>query len=399
VLVRAENAFRARFGREPEGIAFAPGRVNLIGEHTDYSGGFVMPLAVDLGVAVAFHSHPADTVRVWSVDYEEEDAFPAHLGLGSPVDGSEKGPGKKGDWKSYVRGIAYVLNRYGGQRGLGGAELAVAGNIPREAGLSSSAAIEVATLLALEAVSGWELQPLEEVKLAQRAENEFVGVCCGIMDQYVSRLAREEHCLRIDCRDLSALEVPLPAKDLRVIVADTGVRRKLANGEYNRRRSACERAARKLLGRADALLREVGPGELEEKRFLLTEEEHKRALHVVRENDRVERCRRALERGDYGRVGRLMCESHESLRDLYEVSCLELDIMIEIARPLEGVLGARLTGAGFGGCAVILACAGSEPQVREAIEREYPARSGRKARVFVFEAARGAYIAPSGPMR
>ncbi len=377
---RARAAFGERFGGEPEGVARAPGRVNLIGEHTDYNGGFVLPMAIDREVAVAFRARGGREAVVYSVDYDELVRFDVEA------------PERAGDhhWSNYVRGVASVL-RGAGHRAAA-VELAIAGDVPEGAGLASSAALEVAGLVAFDAASGLGLDPLAQVRLAQRAENEFVGVQCGIMDQFVSRLGERDHCLRIDCRDLAYALVPFPSRDVRVVVCDTGVRRKLSEGEYNARREACERAAAKITGRAGALLREVSLDKLLASRVALTDEEYARALHVLRENERVGLVCEALAGRRYEAAGRLFFDSHASLRDLYEVSCPELDALVEIAAGTEGVYGARLTGAGFGGCTVNLVRAGAEGALEEAVRREYPRRAGREARVFVFEPGPGARV-------
>ncbi len=377
---RARAAFREKFGGEPEGVARAPGRVNLIGEHTDYNGGFVLPMAVDREVAVAFRSKAGRESRVYSADYDELCSFDT----GSP----ERVQGHH--WSNYVRGVASALS--GSGHTLAALEAAVEGNVPQGAGLSSSAAIEVAAVVAYDSASGLGIKPLEQVKLAQRAENEFVGVNCGIMDQYVSRLGERDRCLRIDCRDLTCAAVPIKSEDVRVVVCDTGVTRKLSAGEYNERRSACESAAAKITGREGALLREVTLEGLLASKEKLTSEEYNRALHVLRENQRVGLACEALTSGRYEEAGRLIFDSHESLRDLYEVSCRELDMLVEIARGVDGVCGARLTGAGFGGCTVNLVRAGAEGALEEAVLREYPGKSGLTARVWVFEPGPGASV-------
>jgi len=377
---RARAAFREKFGGEPEGVARAPGRVNLIGEHTDYNGGFVLPMAVDREVAVAFRSKAGRESSVYSADYDELCAF--------DTDAPERVDGHH--WSNYVRGVASVLTKAG--RPVAAINAAVEGNVPQGAGLSSSAAVEVAAVVAYDSASGLGIDPLDQVKLAQRAENEFVGVNCGIMDQFVSRLGERDRCLRIDCRDLTYAAVPIKSEDVRVVVCDTGVTRKLSAGEYNMRRSACERAAAKITGREGALLREVTLEELLASKDKLTSDEYNRALHILRENQRVGLACEALASGRYEEAGKLLYDSHASLRDLYEVSCKELDMLVEIARGVEGVCGARLTGAGFGGCTVSLVRAGAEGALEEAVMREYPGKSGLTPRVWVFEPGPGARV-------
>ena len=377
---RALESFRERFGGEPEGVALAPGRVNVIGEHTDYTGGFVLPMAIDRETVIAFRSKAGREATAFSVDYSEESTF--------SVEAPERVDGHH--WSNYVRGVAHVLAKAG--HTVAAIDMAVAGDVPQGAGLSSSAAIEVAAVLAFDAASGLALEPVTQIRLAQRAENEFVGVNCGIMDQFVSRLGERDRCLRIDCRDLTMTPVSISSEDLRVVVCDTGVTRKLSAGEYNARRSACERAAAKIVGRDDALLREVTLTQLLSAKDRLTEEEYNRALHVLRENERVGLMCEALAERRYEAAGKLMYDSHESLRDLYEVSCPELDAMVEIARHVDGVYGARLTGAGFGGCTVSLVRSGAEEAFEEAVKKEYPKRTGKTPRVFVFEPGPGARV-------
>jgi galactokinase len=377
---RALEAFKTQFGGDPDGLALGPGRVNIIGEHTDYNGGFVLPMAIDKAVAVAFRALDGSEAAVFSADYAEEKCF--DVNAPHRIEGHH--------WANYVMGVASVLK--GAGHTVRAVQAAVAGDVPQGAGLSSSAAVEVATIVALDEVAGNKLDGLTHVRLAQRAENEFVGVNCGIMDQFVSRLGERDHCIRIDCRDLQYVKVPLKSKDVRVVVCDTGVKRKLSAGEYNNRRSACENAAAKLTGTAGALLREVTLTQLLAGKDRLTAEESRRALHVVRENERVGLCCAALAEARYGEAGTLMYDSHASLRDEYEVSCKELDTMVEIARGVDGVYGSRLTGAGFGGCTVSLVKAGSEDALRQAVLGKYQDKTGLEPRVFVFEPGPGAHI-------
>jgi len=377
---RALAAFEEQYGGEPDGIALGPGRVNIIGEHTDYSGGFVLPMAVDRAVAIAYRKKDGPEASVYSADYAEGKAF--------PVESPERIEGHH--WANYVMGVASVVRRAGHK--VAAMDAAVAGDVPQGAGLSSSAAVEVATMVALDDVSGIGLDALTHVRLAQRAENEFVGVNCGIMDQFVSRLGERDHCLRIDCRDLQYAKVPLKSKDVRIVVCDTNVKRKLSAGEYNERRSACEGAAAKITGNTGALLRDVSLTRLLESKTDLSEVEYRRALHVLRENERVGLCCAALAEGRYEEAGTLMCDSHESLRDLFEVSCKELDAMVDIAMGVDGVYGSRLTGAGFGGCTVSLVKAGREGALGDAVMNQYQERTGLEPRVFVFEPGEGAHI-------
>lgn len=375
---RAINGFKTKFEASPEGFARAPGRVNLIGEHTDYSGGFVLPMAVDREIVVAFRSIAGDTCRAYSVDYDETSEF--------SVSNPERVEGHH--WSNYLRGVASVLNK--ASHKVVALEMAFAGDLPEGAGLSSSAAVEVATVMAFDAASGLGINPVEHVKLAQAAEVEFVGVNCGIMDQFVSRLGEENHCLRIDCRDLSYEPFALPSSDVCVIVADSGVSRKLSSGEYNKRRSACESAAAKLTDNKSILLRDVKLEDLLAAKDDLTEIEYNRSLHVLQENARVGLFAQAVRDGNYIQAGKLINDSHNSLKNLFEVSSKELDMLVDIARSTDGVYGSRLTGAGFGGCTMALVKLGKEQDYIERVEKIYPERSSLKTRTWKFLPARGA---------
>ncbi|HEX2741914.1 MAG TPA: galactokinase, partial [Rubrobacter sp.] len=324
---RASRAYMDRFGEEPVLVASAPGRVNLIGEHTDYNGGFVLPCAIDRRIAVA-------------VGAGEGGLYSADFGETRPLGE------KDSTWADYPRGVVWAMGEAGYE--IGAFRAAFSGDVPLGSGLSSSAAIEAATALALDALFGLGIGGKDLAVLCQRAENEFVGVNSGIMDQYASLLCEAGAALLVDCRSLEARGVPLDLKgaDLALLVCDTRVERGLADTGYNDRRAACERAARA-----------IGVEELrdatEEDLALLSGEELKRARHVVSENARVLVAVKVLEDGDFDEFGRLMYASHASLRDDYEVSTPELDAFVEIAQD-HGASGARLTGAGFGGCAIAL---------------------------------------------
>ncbi|NPV51958.1 MAG: galactokinase [Firmicutes bacterium] len=325
-------------------IARAPGRVNLIGEHTDYNDGYVLPVAIDRQIVVAAKPRPDRLIRLYSLDYDVQVEF----GLDRIEYDSEN------RWSNYFRGVLKMLEDRGIQ--LKGMNALVAGDVPQGAGLSSSAAFEVASCYAAQLVSGFPMDAIEMALLCQRAENEFVGVNCGIMDQFASRLARKGHALFLDCRTRAWEQVPIPARGVKIVICDSGVRRGLVDSEYNNRRRECEAGVAHLerFLPGIAALRDVSVEEFERYGGGLPPVVRKRCAHVVYENARVERSVEALRSGDVGAFGRLMYESHESLRDLYEVSCPELDALVDIARGLRGVLGARMTGAGFGGCTVNL---------------------------------------------
>ena len=382
------EAFAGRFGRAPEGIAEAPGRVNLIGEHTDYNEGFVLPVAIDRTVLVAFTRRTDREVRACSLDFEQEDAF-----LLDDIRCRESDV-----WGNYLRGVAAVLQAAG--HDLTGLDLAVEGDVPIGAGLSSSAALEVAVLGAFRAACGLTIEPRDAALLAQRAENEFVGVACGIMDQMAAVLGRRDHALLIDCRSLDAepIALNLARHGLRIVVADTGVRRRLSESAYNQRREECERAL-ELLGdltpyQKPRSLRDITPEYLEAMGGGLPEPLLGRARHVVRENERVFKSVEALEKGDLAAFGGMLYASHESLAEDYEVSSAELDLMVELARSVEGVVGARMTGAGFGGCTVNLVYEEVVEGFRREVVEAYRRQTGLPAEMYVCEAVDGLRVIP-----
>jgi galactokinase len=349
----------------------APGRVNLIGEHTDYNGGLVMPVAIEFAAYAEVSARADRTLAVYSENYSESREF----------DLDDPDPRARGHWSDYVRGVAVMLERAG--RRIDGAALRIRSEVPIGAGLSSSAAIEVACALALLRYAPMERTALAE--LCQRAENEFVGVRCGIMDQFIACHARAAQALMLDCRTLEHRFVPLP-RGVKLVVANTMVRHSLAAGEYNRRRAECEEGAA-YLGRS---LRDVTVGELERKGRGLSGAVSRRCRHVITENARVTAASAALERGDLQTFGELMAQSHRSLRDDFEVSSVELDTMVEIAAHAPGVYGSRMTGGGFGGCTISLVQGDHVDAFRETIVRRYREAAGIDAAVYVSGSAEGA---------
>jgi galactokinase len=367
---RAARAYREQFGEEPELVASAPGRVNLIGEHTDYNGGFVLPCAIDRRVAVALGTGGRgwfDT-SLYSADFDET----------RQID-------KDSSWADYPRGVAWAMGEAGHE--IGTFRAAFAGNVPLGSGLSSSAAIEAATALALDAFFGLGAGRTDLAVICQRAENGYVGVNSGIMDQYASLLCEAGAALLVDCRSLEARNVPLDltAAGLVLVVCDTRVERGLADTGYNDRRATCERAA-STLGVED--LRDATEGDLS----LLSGEELKRARHVLSENARVLEAVEALENRDFDGFGRLMYASHASLRDDFEVSTPELDTFVEAAEE-HGAAGARLTGAGFGGCAIALVPEGETAALTNACEQAFAERSFEEPAFYEFLPAAGAELA------
>jgi galactokinase len=353
----------------------APGRVNLIGDHTDYNDGFVMPMAIQLETVVATTPRQDLTLCLRSASEST-----AGIDLGRPLQ-------PRGDWTDYIAGVAHVIRQEG--RPVVGADLAVQSTVPQGSGLSSSAALEVATAFAL--LLGDIPDRVTLARWCQRAENEFVGARCGIMDQYVACLGQAGHALVIDCRSLLNRSVRIP-DDVAVIVSNTMVKHSIASGEYNDRRQQCEDAVQMLRQAMPEVraLRDVRLTDLAAHRAVLTPLATKRARHVVSENARVEQAADALERHDLREVGRLMKASHESLRDDYEVSVPELDVMVAIAVALPGVYGSRMTGGGFGGSTVTLADRDAAARVAEAIHATYAERTGIEPEVIVCTPSDGA---------
>ena len=353
----------------------APGRVNIIGEHTDYNDGFVLPAAIDREILMAVRPTGSRQVILHSLDYN--DAV-------STFSLDEIGLDSENTWSNYLRGVCYVLEDAGYH--LRGLEVVFAGDIPLGAGLSSSAALEVATAIAFLELSEYDLTSPELALLCQRAENDFVGNKCGIMDQFISALGQQDSALLIDCRSLEYKSYPVP-KGSKIVIANTCIRHELVGSPYNERRKTCETAAKKLGVKA---LRDVSSAMLKEKQELLTPLEYQRALHVVGENERVLAAIKAMDAGDLEALGVLLNESHDSLRDDYEVSCSELDTMVDIARNLPGVYGARMTGGGFGGSTVNLVAEDSAEAVVTALATAYEQATGIKADIYVCRASAGA---------
>jgi len=373
------GSFAKIFGQAPEWIVRAPGRVNLIGEHTDYNDGFVLPIAIDRAIWIALRARSDRRVVVHSADYRQSGEF--------SLDDLTRGePG----WIEYLKGTAWSLKEAGHR--LAGWEGVLAGDVPRGAGLSSSAALEVATARAFATVSGLAWDPAIMAKLAQRAENGWVGVQCGIMDQLISTSGKAGHALLIDCRTLASQAVPLPP-GVAVAVLDTGTRRGLVDSAYNQRRAQCEQTAKRFGVKA---LRDLGLDDFARRTAELDDSTHRRARHVITENDRTLKAAEAMRRGDAAELGRLMDQSHASLRDDFEVSSDALNAMVEAAHNHPGCYGARMTGAGFGGCAVALVSAGVADQFVAAVSEAYPARTGNKPAVYVCQATNGAEVARGG---
>ncbi|MFZ0957292.1 MAG: galactokinase [Candidatus Sulfotelmatobacter sp.] len=370
--------FREMFGTEMR-IFRAPGRVNLIGEHTDYNDGFVMPAAIGFYTWIAAAKREERVLEAYSDRFDEKITFSLDALAGPP----------RRHWSDFIRGVAATLQSAGHR--LSGANLVIHGEVPLGAGLSSSASLEVATALALTVLSGIGLPRLELAKLCQAAEHEYVGTRCGIMDQFIATFGTAGNALMLDCRSLEYQLIPVP-RDLRLVVCNSMVRHEHASGEYNRRRADCETGVRLLAGHLPGIraLRDVGIADLEKYKSALPETIYRRCRHVVTENQRVLDAAKALQAGDTDRVGSLMYASHASLRDDYEVSCKELDLLVELAAASPGVYGARMTGGGFGGCTVNLVREENAAAFGAQMARTYQQATGIAPDIYVCEPAQGA---------
>jgi galactokinase len=369
--------FAALFGTAPIVIQ-APGRVNLIGDHTDYNDGFVMPAAIPFHTTVAIAARTDERLVIFSENYGEQVEFAT----------AEFPPAARRHWSDYIVGVASKLKEQGIRAG--GANLLIRGDVPQGSGLSSSASLEVAVCQALLEVAGQSMTGTEMALLCQRAENEFVGARCGIMDQFVSVHGERDHALLLDCRSLEYSQQPLPP-EVRVVICNTMVRHSVAEGEYNQRRRECEAGAHFFAERRLAVkaLRDVSMEEFQKYADALPETIRKRCRHVISEDARVIEAAAALRRKDLVEFGRLMGESHSSLRDDFEVSCRELDAMVDLAKEIDGVYGARMTGGGFGGCTVNLVKGGSMENFQTKIASEYERATGQRPEIYACTAADG----------
>jgi galactokinase len=370
--------FEVSFGSKPR-IFCAPGRVNLLGEHTDYNEGFVMPCAIGFSTHVAISPRPDRKLVVQSEEFSEKFEFDLD---NLPSRG-------KGVWSDYVVGVAVMLQQMGHKTP--GASLLVRGEVPIGAGLSSSAAIEVASALALISLNGAKLSLPEVAKLCQKTENVFIGAHVGIMDQFISCLGKAGHALLLDCRSLDFNFIPVP-EAVRLVICNTMVKHEHASGAYNRRREECDEGVKILTQWYPGIraLRDVSVEQLEQHKAEMPATIYKRCLHVVTENHRVQEGAQYLTAGDVSHFGDLMGESHRSLRDLFEVSCHELDVMAEIAASLEGYCGGRMTGGGFGGCTVNLVKTANAQSFADQVAEGYQAATGIKPDIYICSAANGA---------
>lgn len=380
-LAKIRTEFLNIYGNSPEIMVAAPGRVNLIGEHTDYNEGYVLPMAIDRRICMAARRRADGQFRLHAAQFGQTAVFPGRL-----TRKTDENP-----WANYFLGVVNEL--YLRRLPVPGLDVYIDGNVPVGAGLSSSAAMEVASLTMLRALSGFEMDGREAARLCQRAENDFVGMKCGIMDQFISLQGQAGHALFLDCRSLEYNLVPLQFQGYCFVAGDTRVRRGLVTSEYNTRRSECEDGVHRLKAVLPAIksLRDVPAVEFQLHQGILPAVVARRCAHVIRENQRVLRCVETARLGDVQTFGQQMNESHQSLRDLYEVSCRELDCMTALAIR-HGALGSRMTGAGFGGCTISLV---REEGVEEFMARTadaYRSETGLEPALYTFSPAGGAAV-------
>ncbi len=373
--------FQTHYGRAPRWIVAAPGRVNVIGEHTDYNDGFVLPMAIErYAIMAADNSATTGKISIYDAAFKEN----ATIDISAPV---TKGSPK---WSNYIRGVLCGFKNRGVT--IPALDVAFMSTVPLGGGLSSSAALEVCTATLIEAATGKNIDPIEKALLAQKAEHDFAGVPCGIMDQFISALGREGHLLLLDCRTRKTELVPMSDPSVALLVINTNVKHELSGGEYAERRAQCEEAARNLGVKS---LRDVTPDQLEKGKGKLSEVVYRRARHVIGEIERTVHAAEGIRASSWPSVGNLMYASHASLRDDYEVSCKELDDIVEIAEDIGykgGVYGCRMTGGGFGGCCVALVKADCVDAITKKIAADYKIKTGIEAAIFASRPAAGATI-------
>ena len=372
-------AFQQKFGAQPR-VFRAPGRVNLLGEHTDYNGGYVLPMAIDRGTCVAIAARPDRVLNVWSMNLQDS----------RELDLDQLGSGRHGEWLDYVEGIAAAISDLG--IALSGANIALYSDVPIGGGLSSSAALEISLAKALVAISGRSLDGLSLAMAGQKAEHRHVGIDCGIMDQYTSVFALKGCAILLDCRSLEAKNVPLNLQEYQIVVCDSQVRHALAASQYNHRRQECNAGVERLKSAFPEIksLRDLSLCELEAGQSILTPVVMRRCRHVISENARTIKAADALASGNLEEMGRLMLDSHDSLKKDYEVSCRELDVLVDIAKAQPGVLGSRMTGGGFGGCTVNLVARRCVPDFRKVVSREYHGSIGIRPDILIADPGPGA---------
>jgi galactokinase len=381
------QTFQQQFGKPPAALAMAPGRVNILGEHVDYNDGFVLPAAIDRATWVAFSPAEQDQTTLIAADFDEQSQFTAE----SMMQKLDIHAAPLSEWARYPAGMAWALT----QAGLSTPSMSAvfASNIPRGSGLSSSASIEMAFAVAWSNLGGWTLPPMQRALLGQKAENDYVGVSCGIMDQFASACGVADQLLLLDCRSLDWHTLPIP-EHVSLVIADTTVRRKLTTSGYNERRQACQEAVRLLARELTGIsaLRDVSVPDFNRLSASLPALVEKRARHVVEEIDRSKRAIPLLQVGNIREFGQIMNACHISLRDLYEVSIPELNTMVKIAQGLPGCLGARLTGAGFGGCTVNLVEKSATSAFAAELSAAYQQKTGLTPEIYICRASQGARL-------
>jgi galactokinase len=380
-IADTRSRYEKQFGGAPRWVVAAPGRVNIIGEHIDYSDGFVLPMALDRYTVIAAGPAAGDRAKLRSAMAEDE----ITISVSEP-----QRHATSGHWSNYAAGVLAGFCSRGTR--LSGFQAAIGSDVPVGGGLSSSAALEVATATLVEAMTGKSLEPVAKALLCQRAEHEFAGVPCGIMDQFASVMCRADHLMRLDCRSRGIEQIPLTDPGITVLIINSNVKHELSGGEYAERRAQCEGAA-KALGIGS--LRDATPDQLEAGRSRMSSVEYRRARHAIGEIARTVDAAQAIRAGDWPRVGRLMYASHDALRDDYEVSCPELDVLVEAARaigPGGGVIGSRMTGGGFGGCTVSLVETAKAEQVAGKIAEAYRRETSIEPTVLTSRPSRGAHV-------
>lgn len=389
LLQEAKDAFQKNFHRDPKWIVTAPGRVNVIGEHTDYNEGFVFPMAIERNVIICAapagpeDKIPAGMAKVFSTAKKN----PALVKVSGEIH-----PGPRVDWFEYVQGVIAGYLAENPSVEVGPFVAVIHANVPLGAALSSSAALEVAVGTLLEAISGANVDPVRKALICQHAEHEYAKMPCGIMDQFISAMGEKDHIMLLDCRDYSTKLVPFTTPDLSILIINSRVKHQLSGSEYPERRAACFDSA-KILGAKT--LREVTMEQLEANKEKLTDVQYRRTRHVVGEIKRTTDAVAAIEAGNYELMGQLMYESHDSMRDDFEISCKELDILVEEAKKIGlagGVYGSRMTGGGFGGCTVSLIQTSKMESIMETIRKNYKAQTGIDPDLFVTRPAQGAHI-------
>ena len=372
--------FEEKFSVQPDIVVAAPGRVNLIGEHIDYNDGFVLPMAIERYTVIAAKVDPENesTATLYSVDMDEQVEI-------SLVDPNER---EDSHWSNYVTGVVSGMVKDKGFS-VPGFQAVAKSNVPIGGGLSSSASLEVAAATVIEAVTGQAIPKVDKALVCQKAEHQFAGVPCGIMDQFSSVLCESDHVLLLDCRDQSFQQIPFSNPDIVVLIINSEVKHELSGGEYAQRRSQCEVALEKLGAKS---YRDVTLQQVQEKKAELDPVVFNRAHHVVTEIARTVKTAEAMKKNAWQTVGELMYASHASLRDDFEVSCKELDVLVDIAGKTDGVIGARMTGGGFGGCIVALVQGNKADSISDSICREYEAQTGVKPTAFMTRPGQGAHV-------